>query len=219
MGEKIALVGQSGCGKSTVLKLITRLLIPQSGTITVLGTPIQQWDVEALRKQMSVLQQKPFVFQGTIADNVRLGMESADDMALQQAADNAMLSGWIAKQADGWQSETGEHGALLSGGLRQRVELARLFLKDAPIELLDEATSALDAKNQKEIMACLRSHSEGKTRIMIAHRLATVTDADRILFLHNGTIVEEGTHEQLLAKRSYYYHLYTAQEAEDADGE
>ncbi|HPF87469.1 MAG TPA: ABC transporter ATP-binding protein [Candidatus Limiplasma sp.] len=216
-GEKVALVGHSGCGKSTVLKLITGLLRPQSGTVTVLGRPVEDWDLEALRNRMSVLQQDAFVFQGTLKDNVLLGKSDADDQALNRAASFAKLSQWIEQQPDGWQVDTGEHGSLLSGGLRQRVGFARLFLKKADIELMDEATSALDATYQKEIMDFMREYGKGKTRIIVAHRLSTVTDADHILFIQNGKITESGTHAQLLKKRGAYYKLYTAQEKGEQD--
>ncbi len=217
-GEKVALVGHSGCGKSTVLKLITGLYRPVAGTVAVLGRSVEQWNMEALRSRMSVLQQEPFVFQGSVRDNILLGCREANEQELDRAAERARLSQWISQQADGWNTDTGEHGSLLSGGLRQRVELARLFLKDAPIELLDEATSALDASRQKEVLQTLREGGENKTRIIIAHRLSAVTDCDRILFLHKGKIAEEGTHAELLQKRGLYFGLYSAQE-EGRDGE
>ena len=168
---------------------------------------------------MSVLQQDTFVFKGSVRDNILLGCPDADDLALARAVERAKLSQWISQQEQGWNADTGEHGALLSGGLKQRVGLARLFLKDAPIELLDEATSALDAGHQMEILKALRESGGGKTRVIIAHRLSSVTDADRILFLHEGHIAEEGTHEQLLQKRGLYYRLYTAQEKGEEDGQ
>ncbi len=218
-GEKVALVGHSGCGKSTVIKLITGLYRPQAGTVKVLQRDVEDWDIEKLRGKMSILQQDTFVFKGTVKDNVLLGYPDADDFALAMAVERAKLSQWISQQEQGWNADTGEKGALLSGGLKQRVGLARLFLKDAPIELLDEATSALDAGHQMEILKALRESGEGKTRVIIAHRLSTVTDADRILFLHEGRIAEEGTHEQLLEKRGLYYKLFTAQEKGEDDGE
>ncbi len=217
-GEKVALVGYSGCGKSTIMKLMTGLLRPQAGTVAVLGAPVDEWDLEALRSHMSVLQQQPFVFRGTVRDNIRLGSRNAGEAELAQAADRARLLQWIERQPDGWEADTGEHGALLSGGLRQRVDLSRLFLKDAAIELMDEATSALDSSHQKEILEALHQCGQGKTRVMIAHRLSSVTDADRILFLDQGTIAEEGTHEELLKKRGLYYGLYTAQEKGEPHG-
>ncbi|MBN1777240.1 MAG: ABC transporter ATP-binding protein [Clostridiales bacterium] len=218
-GEKIALVGHSGCGKSTVIKLITGLYRPQVGTVKVLGSDVRSWDLEKLRQTMGVLQQDTFVFRGSVKDNILLGDTEADDFTLAIAMDNAKLSKWVSQQENGWNADTGEHGGLLSGGLKQRVGLARLFLKDAPIELMDEATSALDACHQKEILQALRESGDGKTRITIAHRLSSITDADRILFLHEGRIAEEGTHGQLLKKRGLYYGLYTAQEKEEQDGE
>lgn len=217
-GEKVALVGHSGCGKSTVLKLITGLYRPAEGAVSVLGRGVEQWDLEALRRNISVLQQEPYVFQASIRDNILLGRRGASEKELALAVERARLSQWISQQTDGWNTDTGEHGSLLSGGLRQRVELARLFLKDAPIELLDEATSALDASRQKEVLQTLRESGENKTRIIIAHRLSAVTDCDRILFLHKGRIAEEGTHAELLKKRGLYFGLYTAQE-EGRDGE
>ncbi len=217
-GEKVALVGHSGCGKSTIIKLITGLFQPQEGAVRVLGRDVQAWELAALRGQMSVLQQDTFVFKGTVKDNILLGNPDVDDFSLAIALENARLTQWIGEQEQGWNTDAGEHGSLLSGGLKQRVGLARLFLKDAPIELLDEATSALDASHQMEILKALRENSAGKTRVMIAHRLSSVTDADRILFLHEGRIAEEGTHDQLLAKRGLYYGLYTAQEKGEDDG-
>ncbi|HPJ02117.1 MAG TPA: ABC transporter ATP-binding protein [Candidatus Limiplasma sp.] len=217
-GEKVALVGPSGCGKSTIIKLITGLYKPQAGTVKVLGRDVRDWDLTALREKMSVLQQDTFVFKGTVKDNILLGNQSADDFSLAIAVENAKLTQWVGQQENGWNADAGEHGALLSGGLKQRMGLARLFLKDAPIELLDEATSALDASHQMEILNALRESGTGKTRVMIAHRLSTVTDADRILFLQEGRIAEEGTHEQLLQKRGLYYRLFTAQEKGEDDG-
>jgi len=217
-GEKVALVGHSGCGKSTVLKLITGLYSPSAGTVRVLGEAVSDWDPEAMRAQMSVLQQNPFVFKGSIRDNILLGNPGADETALAHAVECARLSEWIGQQRDGWHTDTGEHGSLLSGGLQQRVGLARLFLKDAPIELLDEATSALDSTHQKEILCALKACREPKTRITIAHRLSSVTDSDRILFLHQGKIAEEGTHAELLRRRGLYYGLFTAQVKEEQDG-
>ena len=158
------------------------------------------------------------MFRGTLKENILLGNRDADDLTLAIAVDNAKLSQWVGRQDDGWNADTGEHGSLLSGGLKQRVGLARLFLKDAPIELMDEATSALDFSQQKEILQALHKNGNGKTRVIIAHRLSTVTDADRILFLHKGRIAEEGTHGQLLEKRGLYYGLYTAQEKGEQDG-
>lgn len=218
-GEKVALVGHSGCGKSTVLKLITGLYRPQAGTVSVLGHAVEDWNLESLRGMMSVLQQDAFVFKGTLKENILLGSRDADDASLISAADRARLSQWISQQPEGWQADAGERGSRLSGGLGQRVGLARLFLKDARIELMDEATSALDSSHQKEILQSLRDSGAGKTRIVIAHRLSSVTDSDRILFLHKGKIAEEGTHAELLKKRGLYYGLYTAQEKGERDGE
>lgn len=217
-GEKVALVGHSGCGKSTVLRLITGLYRPDSGTVKVLGEPVCAWNLTALRAHISVLQQTPFVFKGSVRDNLLLGNPAADDAALAHAAECAKLTEWIGQQPDGWHTDTGEHGTLLSGGLQQRVGLARLFLKDAPIELLDEATSALDATHQKEILNALKACGDHKTRITIAHRLSSVTDSDRILFLDRGKIAEEGTHAELLQKRGLYWGLFTAQVKEEQDG-
>jgi ATP-binding cassette, subfamily B, bacterial len=217
-GEKVALVGHSGCGKSTVLRLITGLYRPQSGTVSVLGREVEEWNLESLRSRMSVLQQDAFVFKGSLKDNILLGNLEADDLTLTIAVDHAKLSSWVGQQPEGWHADAGERGSRLSGGLRQRVGLARLFLKNAPIELMDEATSALDSNHQKEILQSLRDSGAGKTRIVIAHRLSTVTDSDRILFLYQGRIAEEGTHAELLKKRGLYYGLYTAQEKEAEHG-
>ncbi|MCE4226059.1 ATP-binding cassette domain-containing protein [Methylobacterium sp. C25] len=210
-GERVALVGPSGAGKTTVLQLLLRFYDPQSGQIRVDGVDIATVDPEALRQRLSLVPQDPTVFSGSILDNIRYGRPSASIAEVERAAGLANADGFIRALPQGYETQVGERGTTLSGGQRQRVAIARAILKDAPILLLDEATSALDAESERAVQNALDHLMEGRTTLVIAHRLATIRAADRILVFDDGRIVEEGTHESLLARGKLYAQLASLQ--------
>lgn len=210
-GERIAVVGPSGAGKSTVLQLLLRFYDPQEGQIRVDGVNIAAVDPEALRARIALVPQDPIVFSGTVAENIRYGRPEATDAEVRQAAELAHAHGFVEALPLGYATQVGERGVTLSGGQRQRIAIARAILKDAPILLLDEATSALDAESERAVQAALDTLMRGRTTIVIAHRLATIRAADRILVLDEGRIVESGTHESLLAYGALYAQLASLQ--------
>lgn len=206
-GERIAIVGPSGAGKSTLVQLILRFYDPQAGRLLVDGIPITELDPQDLRRRIAFVPQDPVIFGATIAENLRYGRPEAGDADLQAAARLAAADGFIGAMADGYATRVGERGVTLSGGQRQRIAIARAILRDAPILLLDEATSALDAESETAVQAALDTLMEGRTTIVIAHRLATILKADRILVMDGGRIVEEGTHGDLVARGGLYARL------------
>ncbi|GJD31929.1 putative ABC transporter ATP-binding protein [Methylobacterium adhaesivum] len=210
-GERVALVGPSGAGKTTVLQLLLRFYDPQSGTIRVDGTDISRADPDALRERLSLVPQDPAVFSGSVLENIRYGRPEATEAQVQRAAELAHADGFIRALPQGYATTVGERGVTLSGGQRQRVAIARAILKDAPILLLDEATSALDAESERAVQTALDTLMRGRTTLVIAHRLATIRAADRILVLDGGRIVESGTHDSLLAHGALYAQLAALQ--------
>lgn len=210
-GERVGLVGFSGSGKSSFVNLILRLFDPQSGQILIDGVEIRDMTQEALHSQISLIPQDPSLFHRTLLENIRYGDLDATDEEVIEAARKAYAHDFIAQIKEGYDSLVGERGVKLSGGQRQRIAIARVILKDAPILILDEATSSLDSITEKAIQDTLDLAMNGKTVIVVAHRLSTISHLDRILVFDQGRIVEDGTHAKLLARRGAYYRLWKMQ--------
>ena len=210
-GDRIALVGPTGSGKSTALALLHRAFDPQSGAIFIDGVDIRGFTLTGLRRNIGVVFQETLLFNRSIAENLRVGKPDASEEELREAAARAQALDFIDRSADGLQARIGERGRLLSGGERQRLAIARALLKDPPILILDEATSALDPITEARVGAALDEVMEGRTTFVIAHRLATIRDATRILVFHNGRIVETGTFDELQRRGGYFAELVRAQ--------
>jgi ABC-type transport system involved in Fe-S cluster assembly fused permease/ATPase subunit len=210
-GEKVAIVGASGAGKSTLVKLLFRFYDPTQGRITIDGQDIRMVTQESLRGAIGIVPQDTVLFNSSIFDNIRYGKPEASDEDVHNAIRMAHLETFIKQLPDGVNTMVGERGLKLSGGEKQRVAIARTILKRPPILLFDEATSSLDSKSERSILAALREIAEGHTSLVIAHRLSTIVDADRIVVLDQGTIVEQGNHEQLLALDGRYADLWSSQ--------
>jgi ATP-binding cassette, subfamily B, bacterial MsbA len=215
-GRTTALVGPSGAGKTTVFTLLTRLADPQAGRITVGGHDIRRVDLRGLRGLFAVVAQDSALFDETLRDNILMGATGVSDARLQEVLDAAHVSEFAAALSQGLETRVGPRGSALSGGQRQRVAIARALLRDAPILLLDEATSALDARSEALVQEALDRLSEGRTTLVIAHRLATVRRADRIVVMERGRAVEEGDHASLIARGGAYARLHALQFAEPA---
>jgi ATP-binding cassette subfamily B protein/subfamily B ATP-binding cassette protein MsbA len=208
----VALVGPTGVGKSTLVSLIPRFYDVVSGSIKLDGIDIRDYQVEDLRKQISIVLQDVFLFHGTVRDNILFGNPSASEEDVINAARIANAHDFISALPDGYDTLIGERGVKLSGGQRQRISIARAILKDAPILILDEATSSVDTETELLIQQALERLMIGRTTIVIAHRLSTVRNADKIVVLEGQSIVEQGSHESLIAKNGLYKRLYTVQE-------
>ncbi|MDX8460885.1 ABC transporter transmembrane domain-containing protein [Mesorhizobium humile] len=206
-GETVAIVGPSGAGKSTVFSLILRFYDPESGRVVIDGVDVREADPAAVRQRIAIVPQDVTVFAASVRDNIGFGRQGASDAEIEAAAKAALADEFIARLDKGYDSQVGERGVTLSGGQRQRIAIARAILRDAPILLLDEATSALDAESETLVQRALERLMRGRTTIVIAHRLATVLKADRILVMDGGRIVEEGTHQSLVAKGGIYARL------------
>ncbi|MFI6484757.1 ABC transporter ATP-binding protein/permease [Nonomuraea sp. NPDC050663] len=210
-GERVALVGRSGAGKTTVSALLLRFFDTVEGRITIGGTDVRDLPLEELRSMIAVVSQDTYLFHGTVRHNLTLARQSATDDEIE-AAIQAARAGFVHDLPQGLDTIVGERGLKLSGGERQRIAIARALLKDAPILVLDEATSSVDAANESGIQQALDALTGGRTTIMIAHRLSTVRDADRVIVMADGRIVEEGDHTSLLNRRGAYARLVAAQE-------
>ena len=210
-GERIAIVGPSGAGKTSLFQLLMRFYDVTGGTISVDDTPIAALRLADLRSMIASVPQDPVIFAGSIGENIRLARPEASEADLVRAAEQAAVLAFAEKLPDGLDTRIGERGITLSGGERQRIAIARAILRNAPILLLDEATSALDAENERAVQVALTRAMEGRTALVIAHRLATIRDADRILVIDGGKIVEIGTHEALLAAGGTYARLASLQ--------
>ena len=206
-GQTVALVGPSGSGKSTTLSLLQRFYDVTSGAILVDGVDIRSARLDELRQRFAYVEQEPTIFAGTIADNIRFGKPEASFADVEAAARAALVHDFVMELPLGYDAIVGERGVMLSGGQKQRLAIARAILKNAPILLLDEATSALDAQSERLVQTALERLMQGRTTLVIAHRLATIRDADKILVLEAGRIIDEGTHDQLVAKGGRYAEL------------
>ncbi len=209
-GEKVALVGPSGGGKTTLCSLVPRFYDPTEGRILIDGQDIREVTLKSLRSTVGVVQQDVYLFSGTVFDNIEYGCPGATMEEVVTAAKMAGAHEFITGLKDGYHTYVGERGVKLSGGQKQRISIARVFLKNPPVLILDEATSALDNESEQLVSQSLERLSKGRTTVTIAHRLTTIQNADRILVLSDNSIVEEGSHEELLLKKGMYYQLYTS---------
>src|SRR5262249_38701474 len=215
-GMRIAIVGQTGAGKSTMLGLLPRFFDPTNGRVTVDGVDVREYQLASLRRQIGMVLQPPLIFPLSVADNIAYGRPGADHDAIEKAARLARIHDTIARMPEGYQTQLGEAGVILSEGEKQRITIARALLRDAPILILDEPTSALDVETEALVMAAVERLMEGRTTFIIAHRLSTVQRCDRILVLHDGIIAEQGTLAELLRLGGIFADYYRTQFAEEA---
>lgn len=211
-GKTVAIVGPSGAGKSTIINLIPRFYDVQSGSITIGSFNVRDVTLTSLRSKIALVSQETALFDDTVRSNIAYGKAGATDAEIEAAAEAAFADSFIRNLPQGYDTMVGEHGVKLSGGQRQRVAIARAMLRNAPILLLDEATSALDNESERAVQAALKRLQQGRTTIVVAHRLSTIVDADQIVVMEHGSVVEQGTHNELLAKQGVYARLYGLQE-------
>jgi len=215
-GETVALVGPSGGGKSTILSLLPRFYDVTGGAVTINGADVRALRIHDLRDHIALVTQEPFLFDDTIAANIAYGRPGATQAQIEDAARSAAAHDFITALPQGYDTRAGEAGLRLSGGQRQRIAIARAFVKDAPILLLDEATSALDTESEALVQAALERLMQGRATLMIAHRLSTVRNADRIYVIEAGRVVEEGSHDVLVARGGLYSRLARQQSLDGA---
>ena len=210
-GEKVALVGATGSGKTTLTSLLLRFYAPQRGEIRVDGRPIQEWEPEALRRRFGLVLQDVFLFSGTIESNLRLGDPSLGRDRLEQATREVHADAFLARLPGGLDAEVRERGATFSAGEKQLLSFARATAREPELLILDEATSSVDTHTERLIQAALKRLMLGRTSLVIAHRLSTIQDVDRIVVLHHGRVREVGTHANLMAAKGLYHRLYQLQ--------
>ena len=214
-GERVALVGPSGAGKTTVASVLLRFFVPQSGAVRLAGVDVADLDLDNLRRTIALVPQDSYLFSGSIADNLRLARPSATEYEMLDAMRRAAGAEILDRLPDGLDSDVGERGTRLSGGERQRIAIARAFLVDAPVLVLDEATSNVDVESERTIQAALDRLAAGRTVLQIAHRLSTVRDADRIVVLDRGRVVDAGTHDDLASRPGRYRQMMAADQVDD----
>jgi subfamily B ATP-binding cassette protein MsbA len=210
-GEMVALVGSSGSGKTTLVNLIPRFYEPTAGRILIDGVDIQSYTLRSLRSQIGMVSQDVVLFDDSIRNNIAFGREGATDEDIVQAARLAYAHDFVERFPEGYQTVVGEKGVKLSGGERQRLAIARAILRDPPLLILDEATSALDTESERVVQLALANLMKNRTTVVIAHRLSTIQQADRIMVLARGSIVEVGTHDELLRRGGQYQRLHAMQ--------
>ena len=212
-GQFAAIVGSSGSGKTTVISLLERFYEPQRGSIYYNGEAIRSLPLGHLRKRMSLVAQDPYLIRGTIRENVLLGMDPSNvtDAMLHQACRDAGIHDFVTSLPASYATDIGTSGVTLSGGQKQRISIARALIRDPSILLLDEATSSLDSETEKEVQAVFEKTGQGRTMIVVAHRLATVQNADVIFVMRNGVVVERGNHRDLLGRKGWYWEMCQAQ--------
>lgn len=210
-GESVALVGPTGAGKSTIVNLISRFYNVNEGKVLIDGQDISKVTLHSLRSQMGIMLQDSFIFSGTIEDNIRYGKLDATPEEIRKASRTVCADAFISRMPDGYQTEVKERGSMLSQGQKQLISFARTLLSDPSILVLDEATSSIDVQTERALQQGLNAMLEGRTSFIIAHRLSTIKNCDKIMYIDQGGIMECGTHEELMAKKGYYYKLYTAQ--------
>jgi ATP-binding cassette subfamily B protein len=211
-GETIAIVGQTGSGKTTLTQLINRIYDADRGRVLVDGVDVREWSLESLRSQISTIEQDPFLFSRSLAENIAFGFNDADMEQVQEAARAAQADEFIGSFRDGYATEVGERGVTLSGGQRQRIAIARAFLTDPRILILDDSTSAIDSATEDQIQRAMRRISSQRTTFLITHRLSQIRWADRILVLHRGELTDQGTHEELMARSADYRRIFAKYE-------
>ncbi len=211
-GQKIAVIGHTGSGKTTIAQLLLRMYDPSSGKILLDGHDLRELDVSELRRQISYVPQDVFLFSDTIANNISFGAADASRELIEQSARYASIEREINSFSDKFETMVGERGVTLSGGQKQRISIARALLKDPGIIIFDDCLSAVDAKTEREILGNLKTYLQEKTAIIITHRIFTLFDFDQVIVLENGTIIEQGTHQQLLSRGEYYANLYAEQQ-------
>jgi ATP-binding cassette subfamily B protein len=211
-GETVAIVGQTGSGKTTLTRLINRIFDADGGRVLVDGVDVRDWSLESLRSQISTIEQDVFLFSRTLKENIAFGCGDASQEAIERAAREAQAHEFITGFQDGYDTEVGERGVTLSGGQRQRIAIARAFLTNPRILILDDSTSAIDSATEDQIQRAMRRISRQRTTFLITHRLSQIRWADRILVLRQGELVDQGTHEELLARSADYQRIFARYE-------